>query len=204
MKWLLCAALLLVGCASEVETTLWPDGVVYYQFYENVPQEDRDRIRADMDVWESLTYERIIFVPSTSDNAVLIAKTQLTWAKATIGYTKGTDLYVNYYAYNSASIQHELGHVLGLQHEHQRYDRDSYITVYMDQVDSDRKNDYEKLKSFRFYDYADYPYDYRSIMHYANGGNLIAPEDLGGKTISVTDILKIENMYGDLEEEEGQ
>ncbi|CEF70657.1 Astacin-like metalloendopeptidase [Strongyloides ratti] len=66
---------------------------------------------------------------------------------------------------NVGVIQHETLHALGLNHEHDRVDRDSYIKIFMENVDY-----YEKYNFFKIspQDTSTYgiPYDYGSIMHY--------------------------------------
>ncbi|TVQ38544.1 MAG: hypothetical protein EA384_08910, partial [Spirochaetaceae bacterium] len=67
-------------------------------------------------------------------------------------------------------VQHEVGHVVGLQHEHQRPDRDDHISIDCSQLDdslSTRFN-YGKIPS-RFVNTFDTDYDHESVMHYRRG-----------------------------------
>jgi hypothetical protein len=60
-------------------------------------------------------------------------------------------------------IYHELGHAFGFIHEHQRPDRDIYLTIDFGTVPEDRRSNFTKavLADPRG------PYDFLSIMHYA-------------------------------------
>ncbi|CAL1266939.1 unnamed protein product [Larinioides sclopetarius] len=61
---------------------------------------------------------------------------------------------------------HELGHAIGLIHEHQRSDRDNYITVYKNNVVPDQLHNFNKVYPQNEILYT--RYDYNSIMHYGN------------------------------------
>lgn len=63
---------------------------------------------------------------------------------------------------------HELGHVLGFLHEHQRPDRDEYISVDEDAIREDGEDAYKKYGEFdNSIDSLGVEYDYASIMHYS-------------------------------------
>ena len=61
---------------------------------------------------------------------------------------------------------HEVGHALGFYHEHQRPDRDEYVTVYENNVIEGKiPNNYNLLEADAVNLYSK-PYDYMSTMHY--------------------------------------
>ncbi|GBN05616.1 Astacin-like metalloprotease toxin 2 [Araneus ventricosus] len=62
------------------------------------------------------------------------------------------------------TVVHELGHAVGLFHEHQRSDRDTYITVYEKNVAPGSLHNFRKTKPIDELKWA--TYDYTSIMHY--------------------------------------
>lgn len=76
---------------------------------------------------------------------------------------------------SAAVIMHLIGHTLGMTHEHQRADRDSFVQVFMQNVDPRSANNFLRFPSpYNSFGELRYPYDPLSIMHYpswfGNGG----------------------------------
>lgn len=64
-------------------------------------------------------------------------------------------------------VHHELGHVLGLHHEHMRRDRDQFLTVYEGQIPKDSYPDtWGQVVAQVSMDVG--PYDLNSVMHYGS------------------------------------
>ena len=80
---------------------------------------------------------------------------------------------------------HEIGHAVGLLHEHTRSDRDNYIQVLWKNIEDKYEN------NFKFYPHhnvtKDIEYDFQSIMHYPLDA---FAEEKGQKTIIVKDSIK--------------
>nr|KAG5698486.1 hypothetical protein BaRGS_022016 [Batillaria attramentaria] len=62
-------------------------------------------------------------------------------------------------------VLHEIGHALGLIHEHQRPDRDQYIAINRENIRPGRQRDFERFGPARVQNLG-VGYDYMSIMHY--------------------------------------
>ena len=74
-------------------------------------------------------------------------------------------------------IQHEFLHALGLSHEHQREDRDNYVTIHWDNIEDGMARNFEKCNKNQCQRFG-LEYDYLSVMHYqkdtlSKGGNTI-------------------------------
>uniref|UniRef100_A0A0N5CFV5 Metalloendopeptidase n=1 Tax=Strongyloides papillosus TaxID=174720 RepID=A0A0N5CFV5_STREA len=63
------------------------------------------------------------------------------------------------------AVLHELGHALGLVHEHCRTDRDSYVIVHKENILREEKVNFE-ISNHSAYKNFSISYDYSSIMHY--------------------------------------
>ena len=82
---------------------------------------------------------------------------------------------------------HEIGHALGLWHEHSRPDRDEFIEVLYENIRASEEDNFGKLTQEKFELVPDVGYDIESIMHY---GPYAFSKDDGGpdkKTILLKD-----------------
>lgn len=94
-----------------------------------------------------------------------------------------------------STVTHELGHVLGFYHEHNRPDRDDYINIRTNVGSSLRS----QLQRLRFSSTFGLGYDYASIMHYDSlGGVITAKIDVpfgNAEELSPLDIEKARRLY---------
>jgi len=145
-------------------TTHWPEGKVYYVFGDINVTHKEEMLEAMRD-WETKASNTVEFIDLDdepwyrgflvniyTEGAVKISTKTLSGAAGmtnNLGYLSGFyNLYIDTKTngdWLGATTRHELGHVLGLMHEHQRADRDDYITM----PDSYKNNDqYRKIDEF--------------------------------------------------------
>uniref|UniRef100_A0A0K0EFS9 Metalloendopeptidase n=2 Tax=Strongyloides stercoralis TaxID=6248 RepID=A0A0K0EFS9_STRER len=67
---------------------------------------------------------------------------------------------------NPYIILHEIGHALGLMHEHARMGRDEYITIDDSQLDDHGRENFHIRNNTTYYKNYSTGYDYASVMHY--------------------------------------
>jgi hypothetical protein len=146
----------------------WDWGVIPYVLAPNFSDAERQRVLAAMDAWGRVA--PVTFVPRTTQTGHLaVTRDELSGPEAspcfaTVGHVFNFMARLNLGGGCSASsgiILHELGHVLGYSHEHQRADRDNFITIDYGNIQGNARSAFDKM-TFS----APGPYDFGSIMHY--------------------------------------
>ncbi|ESQ83332.1 hypothetical protein AEAC466_13870 [Asticcacaulis sp. AC466] len=191
----LCLAAVLlpgVACAAAVQdgTKPWPDAVVPYHFNSDLLKRagakgadctgwqtwsaatSAAKACRAMDEWSTETGVRFVPDEKRLDSLYIVGSADAT--NATLGHLPAFNQVQIEPKASYGSVLHEFGHVLGLMHEHQRPDRDAYLTLspflktYLDQcwlslsdVCRDVRNAFPTLKV-----QMSSPYDPCSNMHY--------------------------------------
>ncbi len=150
----------------------WEWGVIPYEFAPNFSEVEKQRIRNAMDSWSSVAPVRFVprtgqsgFLAVTRDEAVDGSPIPSTCFSG-VGHQLGTMQRLNLGSgcQSIGTALHELGHTLGFHHEHQRSDRDNFVTIDLGNVMGPARYAFDK------YPFAPFgPYDFGSIMHYGAG-----------------------------------
>jgi hypothetical protein len=147
----------------------WPGGVIPFDISKLNDEQAREAKRA-MELWME-TGAKIKFVPRTTETAYVNFTGKLDAGNNTTfdGYREATRVDVNITAFwwrqGPWMPAHELGHVLGFHHEHQRWDRDKFVTIHYEHIKPGRESDYDWIPKTNWI-VATPKYDYFSIMHY--------------------------------------
>jgi Astacin (Peptidase family M12A) len=191
---------------------IWPSSTLYI---------DRDTITRNFttaqqnDIFRALNYidasTDVIVVYRTSGARVGFTKAG-SGCFATPGYTpreqpQTINLSDNCFSSDNRAVVHEIGHALGLMHEHQRNDRNSYISINTSNL---TQKGLDNL-SVTYPPSSQTAYDYASIMHYTRFTGDITfvlntsqpmfnvttsyTGTVGGSSLTATDIAAINARY---------
>lgn len=151
----------IAGTSSS--SLLWPGGRVPYEIDDDVEGTLRESIHAALEEWNSKTV--ISLFPRTDEGShVRFEMVSGGSCRAAIGYypNSATGVYLPP-GCGTGAVIHEIGHAVGLFHEHQRPDRDRFIVV---PIEATRRGRTNPVWAAHAGDRFTGPYDYRSVMHY--------------------------------------
>lgn len=200
------AAKNLVRAAEVVSepSARWPNATVPYVLDASLSAATRQRFQQAVTDWQAKTPVR--FVPRSSETSYVRVYESSGGAQgchASTGRWPGESIIALSDSCDVPSITHEIGHTVGLYHEHARQDRDRYVEVLYANVEKVNLTDFD-TPILQGAD--DGPYDYSSLMHYSifghsrNGKPVMRtlPPGLSvtAESLSVGDIDGVRRLYG--------
>lgn len=211
--WLFVIALILTQCKNDSPIGKWKDGVIPYYLSGNFSDEDVSTLNQAMQDWESVADVLFIEVTPRAGAYKIIKVSENSWSSSIGENNSNCQMIFGSGGNKYSHITHELGHVLGLLHEHQRPDRDLYVRILWDNIIELFVSNYEKQDNPLITE-EQYDYDYNSIMHYpadsfSKDGESNTIESLDDSEvidrlgiITTLDALKVMEIYGAPQEEE--
>ncbi|XP_067136385.1 zinc metalloproteinase nas-13-like [Centruroides vittatus] len=141
---------------------LWDDGIIFYKFSPYINSYKIKYLKSIFEYMELVTCLR--FVRRRRENNYIYIQ-EGKGCSSFVGKRGGRQIMnLASRCWNLGIILHELGHAIGLFHEHTRPDRDKYIKILWDNIKEEYKSSFLKYdKNFlRICD----KYSYDTVMHY--------------------------------------
>lgn len=192
------------GVGRTGDLDLWLDGIVYYQKSPTLPAVEVTKVDDAIAHWNA--YSSLKFVERTPE----LASTQSDYimfepsggCASWVGRIGGEQAIWVGETCTTGSVIHEIGHAIGLFHEHTRSDRDNFINVQWENIVDGKAFNFDVLDAGA-QDLGDY--DYASVMHYGatffsrNGDpTILAPDgvQVGQRiALSQTDLDSVNALY---------
>uniref|UniRef100_A0A8R1HWL7 Metalloendopeptidase n=1 Tax=Caenorhabditis japonica TaxID=281687 RepID=A0A8R1HWL7_CAEJA len=183
---------------------LWPNARIPYAISPHYSPHERALLAKAVKQYHEKTCIRFVPRQAGEPDYLFIGKVDGCFSE--VGRTSGVQvLSLDNGCMEYATIIHEMMHVVGFYHEHERWDRDNFIDIIWQNIDRGALDQFGKVDLSKT-SYYGQPYDYKSILHYdslafsKNGFPTMLPKmksaTIGNaRDFSEVDIAKINRMY---------
>lgn len=153
---------------SGFSGTKWPGGKLVYKFDSGVDNAKQLVFLTSCNLWGAVASVSCVARTNETDYVVVRSGSENS---ATIGKPTGVGRITIFNWNSSLIIAHEIGHSLGLAHEHCRSDRDTYVKILLENVIAGKEDNFDLAST----DNVGTSYDFDSVMHY--GGTSFGTKD---------------------------
>ena len=157
------------GSPGKVNTRYhWPNKILYYHLADWFATWQRQRIETYLRRLERKIGPNCVkFRRSNRWDAVQIYQRKRDGCSATVGYLRGENQWMNLIngCFDSATIEHEFLHSLGIHHTQNHWNRNRYVDINWWNIQEDMKRNFW-LQPKSEADSFGLPYDFDSVMHY--------------------------------------
>uniref|UniRef100_A0A6P4FFL0 Metalloendopeptidase n=1 Tax=Drosophila rhopaloa TaxID=1041015 RepID=A0A6P4FFL0_DRORH len=197
---------LIMKNGLPTQSSRWPNGVVPYEIRGSFNAKDMATIENAIAEYHRRTCIRFVRRSSERDYISIRSDQSGCWSSVgRVGGKQEVNLQSPGCLSRPGTAMHELMHALGFLHEQNRMERDGYVAIQYNNVQSSAMNNFEKAARTEAFGV---PYDYGSVMHYSknafsiNGQPTILAMQANGADkmgqrngFSDFDIQKLNRMY---------
>jgi hypothetical protein len=149
----------------------WESREIAYLIHPELP--NPKRVQQALEVLQTQT--RLRFVPHTQQQDAIVFEPGTEHCLSTLGRVGGLQPIRLSPGCQSQEVLHEILHALGLFHEQSRPDRDQWVEVVWNEIESKYHPQFAKMPEVYFTPFRDLPFDLQSVMFYSPNAFAIHP-----------------------------
>lgn len=150
----------------------WTSGNVYYTFDVSVSAAKQKTFLDAAGEWAMFANLHFIARAAQANYITVRENNSISGGQSAVGMVGGQQfLDISQGAWTRSVLCHEIGHALGMIHEHQRSDRDSFVTIVTNNILAGSAPNFVKLPN----SLNTGTYDFLSVMHYSKDAYSVSP-----------------------------